>query len=1621
MVHQRDRTQQSPSKDDGGPSPRTNLTQEISSVSRPMAPQPSIVFLTINVNAWQPFKTRWAAEGTPPEIQSATVLLLQEHKITSQELCSDAVEWCARQGWRAVFRPAATLATGKPSGGVAILIADRADVGVTDLQLRAPGYEHRLLGLRLVAPGMNVILASAYLQAGGGMNITNRTLLSTIAQWQESTQTPVLVGGDFNLKADLIRSTDYLVRGGLSLQVPRGPTYRTASCRTTIDYYLVSTCLCNKLQKCQVLSDFPLNPHSPVRLECLQGELEWVPVLDSPIKLPTEKPFGPEREERDWTQLADRVEQAHQYLTRYRGGTWENVQVLDQVYAEFVRAFEEQICLRTDTPMRRVSTRGRPPRVRWVDGSKRAKRQLKSWRSLERPLIWMTHWVQNVIRYNSGNEEDLTATLLEAELAECPTEFHSIVALIGLRMRAQTIIRALIMDELACTSCQELNAATLQTFLGEVSDALDQEHRSLQQGHLRSWKDWVRESSREHRGWAHKWSTIKEQWKPQRVPAGSTFTGKPRECIEQERTRLRAVWECSERQEEWYQADESDFQLLPAITVEGFMRAVRSFSRRTASTWDGFHPRHYCLLGEAQVEVVLEVIALVERVGVFPTVLQAILARMIPKHKAEEHTITYRAIGLLPSLHRLWARLRKEESRRWEERNRSPMIAHQSGRSIMDVVFLQSLRSESAACTDKPSYTAAFLWDLSNYYEFVDRQLLWERARSRRFNTVIVALALNQYSAQRYVSMEDLCLDCGYPARGIAAGCGFATVFVQIYTLDPLQIWQSACPDVGLTIFIDDLLGESTAESEHQVVGRLAAGAATLQQAIQDELRCKVATHKSVLIASNGKLLQKLRAAFGRFGGQASRSASNLGVDYYAGRRQARRMSTKTLQGRTKKLLRRCRRLHSLKKAGYDMKSLFITGLQQASLYGAEVTGLNPKELHSARASYLQLVGPAAPSTSSAITLAITGDPLWRQGLGPVITWSTIVWKSAVSQAFQALVDIPRLGQMAAPAIKRLPQTWGGVRGPLGAAHLSLRRIGWRFLTPFSLESASGETFLLTSTSPALLSYHLQLDWKRAVGTQAGRSLGLDNCQVDPTIYRRVMGSQELSGKDKAILRGFVGQAIWSPQRLHAVGYDIDVMCSLCEEAPDSLGHRLFQCRCTQDLREQHLDAYDVEYLKYHDDRSVLGAGLQRMPEPIEPRRRGMGHEEVEEWTVTGGPIEDFLYGEVFTDGSCFKHGPPTWNQAGWAVCKVSRDGALLAWMRGAVGGQLPQSSGAAEYVAALALTTRATREIEALVDYQGLIGLLEASLDTISYRKNIYSGLKLQTRAKAPRGSTFSKVQAHVNPETCTDPMVYFRAIGNEHADKVAKEAARSTQSPTREQLLQYHLQCNFLNRFLKYVPKALGRWPTIGPTDGKRCLPKRPGAAVRTGRASFQADVLGILGGPTRPAGDDRAPPQPQATEAPRAEAPQEGARRHDWRWKDHRWLCVACLTTARTSVPPRLGKCPGMASNIVKLLQNPRKHKLLIATCADGKGVVVVCSRCGHHTTSNRTVQLHKEDCKALGGQASFASPGAEAAYTRISEGKHPKHAKGEAKVLDPCFPLASLAAWARAGQEPASPPN
>ena len=153
--------------------------------------------------------------------------------------------------------------------------------------------------------------------------------------------------------------------------------------------------------------------------------------------------------------------------------------------------------------------------------------------------------------------------------------------------------------------------------------------------------------------------------------------------------------------------------------------------------------------------------------------------------------------------------------------------------------------------------------------------------------------------------------------------------------------------------------------------------------------------------------------------------------------------------------------------------------------------------------------------------------------------------------------------------------------------------------------------------------------------------------QVDASSYRVAVNNPATSLRDRSLLRSFVSHAVWSNERLYDAGYIVDVACTLCGGPSDSPGHRLFACRGTQALRDEYLQPHDLDFIRYSASVKALAMGLQILPPQAGERQEGLGHEKWEEWTLTGCPISDVLVGDVYTDGSCLKMGPPTWSRTG--------------------------------------------------------------------------------------------------------------------------------------------------------------------------------------------------------------------------------------------------------------------------------------------------------------------------------------------------------------------------------------
>ncbi len=115
----------------------------------------------------------------------------------------------------------------------------------------------------------------------------------------------------------------------------------------------------------------------------------------------------------------------------------------------------------------------------------------------------------------------------------------------------------------------------------------------------------------------------------------------------------------------------------------------------------------------------------------------------------------------------------------------------------------------------------------------------------------------------------------------------------------------------------------------------------------------------------------------------------------------------------------------------------------------------------------------------------------------------------------------------------------------------------------------------------------------------------------------------------------------------------------------------------------------------------------------------------------------------------------------------------------------------------------------------------------------------------------------------------------------------------------------------------------------------------------------------------------------------------------------MCVSCLKVSRAAAPNRSDLCPGFNKVMADLVANPLGHALSFSSFLDGTGIVVLCTKCGGHCSSNRRAPKLAEPCcgKPL-------SACAAAALERLRKLQHPAHAKGDRVALDAWRPLSDL---------------
>ena len=279
-------------------------------------------------------------------------------------------------------------------------------------------------------------------------------------------------------------------------------------------------------------------------------------------------------------------------------------------------------------------------------------------------------------------------------------------------------------------------------------------------------------------------------------------------------------------------------------------------------------------------------------------------------------------------------------------------------------------------------------------------------------------------------------------------------------------------------------------------------------------------------------------------------------------------------------------------------------------------------------------------------------------------------------------MDIRALRRRWLEAAPEEVHLWKQVRGPLAAAMMSARRIGWESVEPFVWLTDNGVKLHMAQNAPKLIEWHVMQSVQRLIGRRIASKLDhpdMEGRRANVSAVARLLRStaKDAFGPElSCTMQVIVANGAWPPQRQYEAGYTDDAFCELCSQivpggCADTVFHRAWEC-CAPEV---------VAIRNKHASPALIADALENRLDPLYSRGLGphpadvhSGHictTQVIEFRRNGAIIEDrklwTLTGEVYYDGSCFKNLEAALSTATFGIVELDDDGNLAAEVKGTV------------------------------------------------------------------------------------------------------------------------------------------------------------------------------------------------------------------------------------------------------------------------------------------------------------------------------------------------------------------
>ena len=1181
-----------------------------------------------------------------------------------------------RSKWSLAIEPAVRTPADGLSAGAAVAV--RSHIGHSD-PVKMPWHEElnsrvRVSWINAVCSG-GFFLVSLYLWHSEGMSQRNLSLLQHLAWVLKRLRGPWIIGADWNLTPDVLRASGWL-------QLVKGFIRCTgmATCHASeYDFFVVSSGFDPMVVGVFLINDCGTFPHSPVRL-WMRGRPRNVQIraLIPPKKIPAILPAGclPCQAADGWDDIVDegKPEEFGIDMLNISFTSW--MSRVENCLADVMAlsgSDRSRTCTRTQgTRIVFQPALGRPgsdcPRLSAIT---LAWKCLHSW--ISDVLVALRCGAPLAVRFKSMRS---TWHIRYHDWQHLGGSTH---ALAFLRW-----VHAIPHSALACKTSLVFMHWITRTIAARATDY--DCNRAFA-----SYRAWLLDGPSQAGSKLHRMTRVQSGWIPSRVGKCDPLDADPdpfdpetdpdglqdpHDLVAEEDldtpcvAPLGGLAEADNQAESWgaewgigtdqppvlwpnFDAESP----LPSMVVQTIRSASDTFPAGTGLGWDKLHPRALGRLPDEALLALIRIFILAELMGAWPSLVGIVLVCLIPKTDGGR-----RPIGLLPSMIRLWMRVRLDVARSWQTLNERDFFYAGPAKGAAVASWKQAARAEYAASCRAIDYVANLL-DLVKCFERVPHDWLVVHAIEYKYPLRLLKLSIAAYLLGRVIVVDGVCSYTLFAVRGITAGSVLATIELRVLLIKCMDTVISRFPSIDLTVYVDDTTLEAIGSPQHIVA--IVCGATQCLADCFRQLRIELSPTKNLCCASRTQISDAVIRRLPGIKLRAASAAKSLGASIMAGSKRDVSIIKKRLSAFKQRItqFRKVRRTVGAKLS----RVLLRTGGLPALVYGQANTGVSCSMLNDQRRSFAAAGVPAGAGDLD-MTLAMIdgspsgkGDPAFAAHADPIASWAESIWCR--------WLPVLMLKGIIAAAVNKLQlakNTWACVRGPGAAFVASAKRLGWRVISALHVVDDRGNSIRFDRDSPAFVRSLVEQSvrrwrWRRVERkhptlAQGDGGYGAHVLPLYKLVNFKRASSEDWNHEHVGALCSAICDRQWCQSRLVSAGLEAEAnkghkACRLCVAAglcesdsidPKFVGtlvHRYWVCPVLEPARCVRVPAYlrrKVNALLRRDSTLPPEQVLlytRALHKSIEPSIAQPPREETFGWIVPPPP-GGVAHGRVYADGS---------------------------------------------------------------------------------------------------------------------------------------------------------------------------------------------------------------------------------------------------------------------------------------------------------------------------------------------------------------------------------------------------